>query len=62
MHFFLGQHDQGEHEWQFSRNQTRSLWDYYDANQLVVDCLRISDEVNIEVQQQMEDELFLYRE
>ncbi|MEQ9234087.1 NACHT C-terminal helical domain 2-containing protein [Coleofasciculus sp. E2-BRE-01] len=60
--FLMGQHDQGEHDWQFSRNQTRSLWDYYDANQLVVDCLRSSDEVNIEVQQQMEDELFLYRE
>jgi predicted NACHT family NTPase len=60
--FLMEQHDQGEHDWQFSRNQTRSLWDYYDANQLVVDCLRSSDEVNIEVQQQMEDELFLYRE
>lgn len=60
--FFLGQHDQGEHYWQFSRNQTRSLWDYYDANQLLVDCLKIADDLNTQVQQQIEDELFLYRE
>jgi len=60
--FFLVQHEQGEHDWQFSRNQTRSLWDYYDANQLLVDCLRISDQVNIQVQQHIEDELFLYPE
>ena len=60
--FFLGQHEQEQHDWQFSTNQTRSLWDYYDANQLLVDCLRISDEINTEVQQDIEDELFLYRE
>lgn len=60
--FFLEQHEQGEHDWQFSRNQTRSLWDYYDANQLLVDCLRNSDDLNTDVQQHIEDELFLYPE
>ncbi|MEQ8975744.1 MAG: NACHT domain-containing NTPase [Coleofasciculus sp. C1-SOL-03] len=60
--FLMGQHDQGEHDWQFSRNQRRSLWDYYDANQLVVDCVTIADDLNTQVQQQIEDELFLYRE
>ncbi|MEQ8757775.1 MAG: hypothetical protein RID09_30255 [Coleofasciculus sp. G1-WW12-02] len=42
-----------------SKNQTRSLWDYYD---LLVDCLRICNEVNPQVQQDIEDELFLDRE
>lgn len=60
--FFLEQHEQGLHDWQFSTSQRRSLWDYYDANQLLVDCLTIADDFNPQVQQQIKDELFLYRE
>ncbi|WP_232231666.1 NACHT domain-containing protein [Coleofasciculus chthonoplastes] len=60
--FLMGQHDQGEHDWQFSSNQTRSLWDYYDANQLLVDCLTIADDLDTQVQQNIQEELFVYRE
>ncbi|MFP5274286.1 NACHT domain-containing protein [Coleofasciculus sp.] len=62
LRFFLGQHEHGEHDWQFSSSQRQSLWDYYDANQLLVDCLTIADDLNTQVQQHIEDELFVYRE
>jgi predicted NACHT family NTPase len=47
------------HDWQFSNEQKELLQQYYDANQLLVDCLNSDCYVNREVRQQIEDTLLL---
>ena len=46
------------HDWQFSDAQQEKLQQYYDANQLLVDCLN-SDYVSREVRQEIEETLLL---
>ncbi|MCP2731964.1 NACHT domain-containing protein [Limnofasciculus baicalensis] len=50
-HYHIG------HIWDFSTEQTRSLWQYYEANQLLVDCLNSSYELNPEVRSLLEEKL-----
>ncbi|WP_445634576.1 NACHT domain-containing NTPase [Nostoc sp. DSM 114161] len=45
------------HDWQFSKEQKELLQQYYDANQLLVDCLNSECYVSRDVRQQIEDTL-----
>ncbi|MDZ8257724.1 NACHT domain-containing NTPase [Nostoc sp. ChiQUE01b] len=47
------------HDWQFSNEQKELLEQYYDANQLLVDCLNSDCYISREVRQQIEDTLLL---
>ena len=47
------------HNWQFSYEQKELLKQYYHANKLLVDCLKSSCNVTPEVQQEIEETLFL---
>ncbi|MEC4895591.1 MAG: NACHT domain-containing NTPase [Oscillatoria sp. PMC 1051.18] len=47
------------HNWQFSREQAQALKDYYEANQLLVDCLNSDCYVSREVRQEIEATLLL---
>ncbi|OUL25453.1 hypothetical protein BV378_15405 [Nostoc sp. RF31YmG] len=47
------------HDWQFSEEQKELLQQYYDANQLLVDCLNSECYVSREVRQQIEKTLLL---
>jgi predicted NACHT family NTPase len=45
--------------WQFSPGQLRSLQSYYDANQLLLDCLHTNCEVTVAIRQEIEATLLL---
>jgi hypothetical protein len=46
------------HNWQFSSQQMESLQHYYDANQLLMDCLeRAGDVNNLEQREEIQDEI-----
>jgi predicted NACHT family NTPase len=47
------------HDWQFSEAQKQKLQQYYDANQLLVDCLNSDCYVSRPVRQEIEDTLLL---
>jgi predicted NACHT family NTPase len=47
------------HEWQFSSEQQQVLQRYYDANQLLLDCLHSNCEVTATIRQEIEDTLLL---
>lgn len=47
------------HDWQFSDSQKQLLQQYYNANQLLVDCLNSECYVSRDVRQQIEDTLLL---
>jgi predicted NACHT family NTPase len=47
------------HDWQFSEEQKTLLKQYYDANKLLVDCLKSDCYVSREVRQHIEDSLLL---
>jgi predicted NACHT family NTPase len=47
------------HPWQFSPEQQRSLQRYYDANQLLLDCLSSNSEVTGAIRQEIETTLLL---
>jgi predicted NACHT family NTPase len=47
------------HDWQFSSAQKKLLQQYYDANNLLVDCLNSDCYVSREVRQEIEDTLLL---
>ncbi|WP_442944763.1 NACHT C-terminal helical domain 2-containing protein [Nostoc sp.] len=47
------------HDWQFSDEQKQLLQQYYDVNQLLVDCLNSECYVSRDVRQQIEDALLL---
>ena len=53
----LREHYHSGHNWDFTAEQTQSLWQYYEANQLLVDCLNSSDELNQKVRSQIEEKL-----
>lgn len=48
-----------QHPWQFSPEQRQTLQHYYDANQLLVDCLNGHCEVTASIRQEIEDTLLL---
>jgi len=47
------------HDWQFSKSQKELLQNYYDANKLLVDCLKSECYANRQVLQHIEDTLLL---
>jgi predicted NACHT family NTPase len=47
------------HDWQFSDAQIKRLQQYYDANQLLVDCLNSGCNVSPEVKNEIEQTLLL---
>ena len=47
------------HNWQFSREQIEKLSQYYEANQLLVDCLNSDCYVTRSVREKIEDTLLL---
>lgn len=47
------------HPWQFSPEQQRSLQRYYDANQLLLDCLNSNSEITGAIRQEIEATLLL---
>lgn len=53
----LQKHDNKGHNWDFTTEQTRSLWQYYEASQLLVDCLNSSYELNPEMRSLLEEKL-----
>ncbi len=53
----LHEHYHSGHNWDFSAAQTRSLWQYYEASQLLVDCLNSSYELNPEMLALLEEKL-----
>ncbi|MUG92830.1 NACHT domain-containing protein [Scytonema sp. UIC 10036] len=55
----LIQHRNIGHDWQFNDAQKQLLQQYYDANMLLVDCLKSDCYVSREVRQQIEDTLLL---
>ena len=47
------------HDWQFSESQKELLQKYYDANKLLVDCLKSECYANRQLLQHIEDTLLL---
>jgi predicted NACHT family NTPase len=47
------------HNWQFSLEQQKVLESYYDANQLLIDCLNSNCEVTVTIRQEIEATLLL---
>ncbi|MBF2064846.1 MAG: NACHT domain-containing NTPase [Calothrix sp. C42_A2020_038] len=47
------------HHWQFSQQQQQALQSYYDANQLLLDCLNSNCEVTTVIRQEIEATLLL---
>jgi predicted NACHT family NTPase len=47
------------HPWQFTTEQKQVLQRYYDANQLLIDCLNSNCEVTAAIRQEIEDTLLL---
>lgn len=52
-------HHNSGHDWQFSEQQTRSLRQYYNANKLLVDCLKSDCYVSAAVREEIEETLLL---
>lgn len=48
-----------QHDWRFSPQQQQTLQRYYDANQLLLDCLNSNCEVTVAVRQEIEAALLL---
>ena len=53
------EHRNIEHDWQFNEDQRKVLQQYYDANQLLVDCLNSECYVSLLVRQEIENTLLL---
>ena len=54
-------HRYAGHDWQFSDRQNQLLQQYYEANQLLIDCLNSGCEVTLRIRQQIEATLLLSR-
>jgi hypothetical protein len=52
-------HRNNSHNWQFSEQQRKELQQYYDANQLLVDCLNSTCNVTPAVREEIEETLLL---
>ncbi|MEH1819418.1 MAG: NTPase (NACHT family), partial [Nostoc sp.] len=57
----LAKHRNIQHQWHFSPQQQQVLQQYYDANQLLLDCLNSNCEVTGVVRQEIEASLLLPR-
>ncbi|MEH1856729.1 MAG: NACHT domain-containing NTPase [Nostoc sp.] len=55
----LAKHRNIQHHWHFSPQQQQVLQQYYDANQLLIDCLNSNSEVTDGVRQEIEASLLL---
>ncbi|GAP93692.1 NACHT domain-containing protein [Leptolyngbya sp. NIES-2104] len=55
----IAQYRNIQHPWQFSPEQQQVLQRYYDANQLLMDCLNSNCEVTAAIRQEIEDTLLL---
>jgi predicted NACHT family NTPase len=55
----IAQYRQIHHKWQFSPKQQQVLQRYYDANQLLIDCLNSNCEVTALIRQEIEATLLL---
>jgi hypothetical protein len=55
----ISEHYNIQHEWHFSPEQQERLQQYYDANQLLLDCLNSTCEVTAAVRQEIEAALLL---
>lgn len=55
----IAQYRNIQHPWQFSPQQQQVLQRYYDANQLLIDCLNSNCEVTAAIRQEIEDTLLL---
>ncbi len=55
----IADYRQIHHRWQFNPEQQQTLQHYYDANQLLLDCLRSNSEVTATVRQEIEATLLL---
>ncbi|MBE9031951.1 NACHT domain-containing NTPase [filamentous cyanobacterium LEGE 11480] len=56
---FMITHRNIGHDWQFSTAQVKKLTQYYEANLLLVNCLKSECYVSREVREQIEDEILL---
>ncbi|MDF0553958.1 NACHT domain-containing NTPase [Kamptonema sp. UHCC 0994] len=59
LRYILIEHRNIGHEWEFSENQIELLQNYYDANELLVDCLKSSCIISDKVRQEIQDTLLL---
>lgn len=57
----IAKHRNIQHHWHFSPEQQQVLQQYYDANQLLIDCLNSNPEVTSVVRQEIEASLLLPR-
>ncbi|QFS46162.1 NACHT domain-containing protein [Nostoc sphaeroides] len=57
----IAKHRNIEHDWHFSPQQQEVLQQYYDANQLLLDCLNSNGEITDVVRQEIEASLLLPR-
>lgn len=57
----IANHRNIEHHWHFSPQQQQVLQQYYDANQLLIDCLNSNCEITEVVRQEIEASLLLPR-
>ncbi len=55
----IAKHQNIHHSWQFSPEQQQVLQRYYDANQLLIDCLNSNCEVTAAIRQEIEATLLL---
>jgi len=55
----IAKHRNIQHHWHFSPQQQQVLQQYYDANQLLIDCLNSNCEVTDIVRQEIEAGLLL---
>jgi predicted NACHT family NTPase len=55
----IAKHRSTPHDWHFSPEQQELLQRYYDANQLLLDCLNSNCEVTAAVRQEIEAALLL---
>ena len=55
----IAKHRNTQHDWHFSPEQQELLQQYYDANQLLLDCLNSNGEVTAAVRQEIEAALLL---
>jgi hypothetical protein len=53
------EHRNIRHDWQFSDAQIKRLQQYYNANELLVDCLNSDCYVSRDVRQEIEETLLL---
>jgi predicted NACHT family NTPase len=47
------------HDWQFTEEQSQKLWQYYEVNQLLIDCLNSECRISRSVREEIEETLFL---